>query len=200
MPGAELIALFGDELSEIDSARVGVRVASGQKVSARDLAWMLLAASVAELAGGGLATLEQAEVKKMFRTKRVLTVWSRSGAEGFARTVANVSAGGCPVGELGLRLLGGRVISPEMALIDVAKSLLVPTGAVVEASGRAKRFGAKLGMSPYEIDAEKAEQLRGDWQRVKVGWETWKGGNPSLASELEAACRKAVAAAKEPVD
>ena len=200
MYGSELITLFGDELSEIDPGRAGVRVVGGEKVSARDMATMLLAVSVAELLDQNAAALTEQEVKKLFRTVRTLTVRSAESAgagQGFTHAVAVAAREPVAVKQLALRLLGGRVVSPEMKLIAMAYAYLEPSGAVGPTNGKGKRVSSMLGMSPGEIDDQRAEILRDDWQRLRKVWETWKANNPTLADELVDQCRKAMTEAKD---
>lgn len=196
MYGSELVTLFGDELSEIDQGRAGVQVVGGVKVSARDMATMLLAVSVAELLDRGAGALTEQEVKKLFRTGRTLTFRSAEAGEGFTRSVAVAAGEPVAVTQLALRLLGGTVVSPEMMLIAMARAELGSTGAVVPANART-RIGRMLGTPVGEIDDQRAESLRDDWQRLHKLWDRWKGDNPSLADTLVSQCRKAMTEAKD---
>ena len=72
------------------------------------------------------------------------------------------------------------------------------TGAVVSKNG--KSITGKLGMPQYEIDEQKAEALRGDWDRVRGTWESWKSANDRLAELLVEQCRSALGEAKEVSD
>jgi hypothetical protein len=156
--------------------------------------------SVAELLDQDAAALTEQEVKKLFRTGRTLTLRSAESAgagQGFTHAVAVAAREPVAVKQLALRLLGGRVVSPEMKLIAMAYAYLEPSGAVGPANGKGKRVGSMLGMSPGEIDDQRAEILRDDWQRLRKVWETWKANNPALADELVDQCRKAMTEAQD---
>ncbi len=201
MPGAELITLFGDQLEEVDSARIGMRVSGGQKVSMRDVAVMLFALSVAELLDSGAATVTEQEVKKRFRTRKTMLLKSAPAGDGFTAIVATAARDGVAVEDLGLVVLGGMTPAPETSLIRGAQGLLEPTGAVVRSDeGRARRIGTKLGANPYEIRDDQAELLKGEWQQLHQRWTTWKTQNPALGAQLLDSCRKALDNAKQPVD
>lgn len=196
MAGAELVTLFGGELPEVSSARIGVRVAGGAKVSARDLAGTLLAMSIAELHGQGTAKLEEEEVKRMFRATRALTVWSSGAGEGLAGAISQAVQEKTPVTRVARAVFGGLVATPELTLISMAQAFLEPTGAVVGKTGL-KRLGAKLGSLRYEIDDRAAEALRGQWPPVRARWESWKAANPALVDPLVTACRKSLGEARD---
>lgn len=204
--GSELVVLFGDDLDEVSSARIGIRVAGGAKVSARDVATMLLATAIADLLERGIATLQESEVKKMFKTRKTLLlqgadVGDAGDSAGLTAAVASAAKAGVPLESLALRLLGERVATPEMALIAAAKSSLTRTGAVVEVKEKGlRRVTGKLGVSPFEIDDDGAETLRGRWQELKISWEAWRDRDPELAKRLLDGCRRSIAAAAETVD
>lgn len=199
--GSELVVLFGDELAEVGSARIGVRVVGGAKVSAKDLAVALLAIGIADLEGEELATLTESEQKKLFRTKRALALQTDAGGAGLTAAIAAAARAGMPVEALAPSLLGGRVSAPEMALIAIAKAHLESTGATVRVEEKGmRRIGGKLGMSPFEIHEPSAEPLRGAWQALLRRWEAWRDRDPELAGRLLDACRSSISAAREPVD
>lgn len=85
MPGAELVALFGDELPEVRSARTGMVVASGAKVSLPDIAQMLLAVAVVQLLEQKAAVVNETETRKMFRTRRTMMLQASEAGEGLAQ-------------------------------------------------------------------------------------------------------------------
>jgi len=199
--GSELAVLFGDELAEVSSARIGVRVVGGAKVSAKDLSATLLALGVAELHHQGLARLSDIEVKKLFRTKRTLSLQTDAGGAGLTAAIASAARSGMPIDDLALTLLGGRVSTPEMALIAAAKAHLLSTGAVIRVEEKGvRRLGGKLGMSPFEIDEAAAERLRGEWQALRRSWEAWRDRDRELASRLMDACASSISAATEVSD
>jgi hypothetical protein len=199
MSGVELVTLFGNDLAEVSPAHIGVRVAGGIKVSARDLASVLLAMSVAELHGRGAATLAEEEVKRLFRASQVLTVCSNGDGQGFAGTVSRAARQGTAVRKLARAVLGGTVRTPELTLVGMAQSFLEPTGAVVAKQGM-KRLGTAIGYPPFEINDAAADGLRGQWEPVRAGWESWKAANAAMAGPLVEACRKSLGDARDTSD
>ena len=198
MPGSELITLFGDDLAEIGSARIGVRVVGGTKVGARELAQMLLAVGIADLLDRGVATLSERESKNLFRSRRTLVVQSSEASDGFTRALAKVAREPVQVDQLAAHLLGGRVAGPELALIGMAHGHLEDSGAVTRADGKAvRRVGTKLGLSPFDINDAGAEALRPEWQQLRERWEAWKAANAERADQLLEACKKSLGDAKQ---
>ena len=196
MPGAELVMLFGNELSEIRPSRVGFEVADGTKVSIRDLSSMLLAAGIAELCTSGVAALEQHEKKKLLRTRHTLTFQSHEGGDGFTRIIAKAATEPIDVTKLPLAILGGKTIGPDQTLIATAAGALEPMGAAVPSEKLG--LGARLGVkAAFTIQRERAETLRADWDKFRGGWESWKSADPSLAQSLVGACRKGMSEAQE---
>lgn len=196
MRGVELAAIFGGDLPEVSAARMGIRVIGGAKVSVRDLAGVLLAMSIAQLHGLGTATLAEEDVKKMFRSSRVLMVQSNSAGEGFAGVVSRAVQGKTQVQKVARAVFGGLDNAPEFTLISMAQSYLEPSGAVVAKRGM-KRLGTALGLSKYEIDDRAAEALRDQWPPVRAAWESWKAANAPLAGPLLTACRKSLGDARD---
>lgn len=204
--GSELVVLFGDDLDEVSSARIGIRVAGGAKVSARDVATMLLATAIADLLERGIATLQESEVKKMLKTRKTLMLQGAEAGDagdsaGLTAAVASAAKVGVPLESLALRLLGEPAVAPEMALIAAARSSLTQTGAIVALEEKGlRRVAGKLGASSFEIDEAAAESLRGRWQDLKSRWEAWRDRDPDLAKRLLDGCRRSIAAAAETVD
>lgn len=200
MPGAELTALFGDELPEVGSARIGMVLASGTKVSMRDVAQMLLAIAVAQLLDEGAATATETEIKKRLRTRRTLVLQANEAGEGMTAAVAAAARDGVPIDELAMRLLDGANAAPETSLIRLAQAQLEATGAVVQAKGAGRRFGKMLGANPYEIEPEQAEALRPQWQALMEQWSGWKAANPELAERILDGCKTALGNSRDTSD
>ena len=196
MPNVELVTIFGGDLPEISPARMGIRVIGGAKVNVRDLAGVLLAMSIVLLHGQGAATLAEEDVKKMFRSSRMLTVQSTGAGEEFVGVVSRAVSERTQVQQVTRAVLGGLVNAPEYTLISMAQSYLEPGGAVVTKQGM-KKLGTALGFSKYEIDDRLAEALRGQWEPVRLAWESWKAANAPLVEPLLSACRKSLGEARD---
>ncbi|MGH9045918.1 MAG: hypothetical protein ACRDVW_01230 [Acidimicrobiales bacterium] len=198
MPGSELVVLFGDELEEVQPAKVGTKVANGARVSLRDLAIMIVAVGVADLVQRGAATLGHQQTTKFFRSKRSMTLAVEQDAgDGFTELVARSAHPQIQVDQVLLAILGRKVLGPERALLLVAHGFLEPTGAVLNDGGLLRRAGTALGVSADVIQPARAATLRPDWEPLRDAWMAWKAADADLAAELVEQLRKGIAVAKD---
>lgn len=196
MAGAELVTLFGDDLSEVRQARIGIRVAGDTKVHARDLANMLLALSVVDLVDQGLATLAHEEVAGRLRTRNALVVRSTGDGEGFSGLLSQRARNGIEVQHLAYRLLGtAESAGAEMKLLGTAQSFLAPSGAV-RAAAKQGLFARMGAATPYEVDNEAVGQHRAAWEELRQRWERFKVADPGRGAELIEQCSKSIAECK----
>jgi len=201
MAGAELITLFGDQLPQVHTAKIGIRVAGGTKVSARDLANTLLALSVVDLVSQGVATLERKSVKGKFRTRESLVVRSSPGGEGFSALIAGKAGNGVEIAHLAYQVLGNsEAVGTEMKLLGIAQSFLEQSGAVRAPSQKLGWNARHGGATPYEINDDVAATLLPHWQPLRASWENFGASRAGDLKELIDLCSKSIAECRPSLD
>lgn len=177
--GAELVVLFGNELTEVPPWRVGIDV-GGAKVHPQRLVVALLAMAVVDLVRRGAGTLD-VEDRQGLQLRRRLVITSTNDAPGFTGLVAR-SARRQEVRQIARHVLGTPTGQPAGKLLDLARQPFLDEGVLV----RREPTGLKrlVAGAAWEFDGFRREALRPAWNEVRGAWENWKRAHPDLVGPL----------------
>lgn len=190
-----LVAVFGDELDEVGSARLGMKMPGREvKVSTKDLAAAALAITVWDLVEQGQLGLRQETRKRLLGKSTVVVLEARSTGHGFAGQLLAAALGGIDMRTVVERMLGGESLDPASRLVAMAHAELAEIGVMAASGdGRVKSvLKAVTGTSPFEMAPGNEAALRPDWDTLLARWRAWSAANADAHRQLLATARSAI--------
>lgn len=197
-----LFYLWGDRLVEAAGTLGGTTLPSGAKVSAKQLAPLLFAASFARLQGDGALQLEVVTKKSLgFKKQHVqVTPAANPGMRGGYEEaiVQQVTAGATTAWDVVHRWFGRDVTHPEGRVFGLAQQEMVVQGlAQVEENVRSGVKGMLLGKDKVEPLLDRVNGTHAQFAQFKAWWESYQRHDPALAEALLDTCRKAIRSRQE---
>jgi hypothetical protein len=204
MSAGSLVALFGDELAEVGTARLGSITMPGRdvKVSSKDLATAALALTVWDLAEQRALSVRIEAKKRFLGNSTKLLVQAAATGDGFAGLLLNACREETDVRALAERMLGGEAIDPSGRLLAIAHAELAGAGVLTPTvDGKAKTvLKAMTGKSLFESVPGADDWLRADWQELRGRWAAWAANDPDGHKRLLDAARKSIERATKSMD
>ncbi|MCU1498474.1 MAG: hypothetical protein JWM47_2427 [Acidimicrobiales bacterium] len=194
---AALVAIWGDELAEVDKARLGNTKMPGrdEKVSTRDLASAIVALTVWDLWSARALHVSFDRKKRLgLNTAKVTIQATAAPAFPFAAALA----GACHQPrrlEAALQdALGGEQADAASTVVNGVHGELVHAGVLVPTGDSTARSIAKafVGASVLEAVPGATYAHRAAWEVLKSGWLQWQQANPADAQLLFKEARSAI--------
>jgi hypothetical protein len=200
-----LFYLWGDRLVDSAGALGGTTLPSGAKVSAKQLAPLLFAASFARLDGEGVLRVEVTSKRTLGLTDQQVQVSPAAHPgrrAGFEHVIVQRMMAGATTART---VVGGwyerEVNNPEGRAFGLAKQEMVTCGLGVMEPKASKGFeGVLLGKTKVEPLPDRVDATWSQFEQFQAWWESWKRHDPALAEVLVDSCRKAIRGARPSSD
>lgn len=198
---AALVILFGDELDEVGTARLGTTTMPGreEKVSTKDLAAATIALTVWAESRSGALDLSIDRKKRLGLVPTTSVVLCATGQAPTGRLAQALAAGAERPAKLEVTLrqaLGGDSLDPSGAVLSLARGELNEAGILVakEMSRSAAIGRALTGKDSAEAVPGAVDHLRPEWDVLQQSWSAWRTAQPDDAAALFKQAKNALTA------
>lgn len=194
---AAQVALWGDELAEVDKARMGNTKMPGRedKVSTKDLAAAMVALTVWDLWSARALHVGFERKKRLgFTTAKVTLQATATPGFPFAAALAGACREPRRIEAVLQDALGGEQADAASTVVNRVQAELVDAGVLVPNGDSTARSIAKafVGVSVLEAVPGAAQPHRAAWESLKSRWLEWQQANPADAELLVKEARSAI--------
>ena len=200
-----LFYLWGDRVVDASGVLGGHTLPLGARISAKQLAPLVFAVSLARLQGDGALRLEATQTKTLGFTRHnvQITPAGQPGPRGGYEqaVVEKVMAGATTAYDVVHRWYDRDQSNPESAVFELARQEMARCGlAAVQADARSGLRGMVMGTEKIEPLPERIATTWTQFEQFHAWWGSYQRHDPAFVEVLLDTCRKAIRNRRESRD